>query len=158
MMIMSIIERLLGAILGKKSSNNVQKDTIYAERNEPGIELSEIHSIWDYLQFRENTQAHHLTSVLGFEEWVPMDEIMRRINSVFGIDYKNDRSLYPYIKTLVDCGLLETTDAGGRRKWRKRDLVIKIGQKKQDNQKEAQKIAQNTEKALQKVSVQGAGN
>src|SRR3989344_9407905 len=70
--------------------------------------IEEIHSIWDYIKMNEHTQASHIASVLGFDEWISMDEILRRIREIFGLDYKNDRSLYPYIKTLVDVGLVET--------------------------------------------------
>lgn len=100
-------------------------ETIY-ERQKGGPVSEEVHSIWDYLEFAENSQAFHLVGVAGFEEWTDMEEIKRRIVEIYKIEYKNDRSLYPYIKTLTDTGLFETTSAGGRRKWRKRDLVIKL--------------------------------
>ena len=96
----------------------------------------EIHSIWDFLQFNENTQAAHLSSVIRFDEWVSMDEIRRRIWELFQIDYKNERSLYPYLKTMVDIGLIETSNIGGKRKWRKRDLLIKIEKKKKSEEEE----------------------
>ncbi|MCR4368835.1 MAG: hypothetical protein NUV67_02920 [archaeon] len=99
-------------------------------------EIEEIHSIWDYLRLSENTQAAHILAVLGFEEWISMEEILRRIKEVFHMDYKNDRSLYPYIKTLVDIGLLETTSVGGKKKWRKRDVLIKLEGKKEKSVKE----------------------
>ncbi|VVC00193.1 Uncharacterised protein [uncultured archaeon] len=86
----------------------------------------EIHSIWDYLKLNENTQASHIIAVLGFDEWISMEEIMRRIRELFHVDYQNDRSLYPYIKTLVDVGLVETQSTGGKKKWRKRDTLIKL--------------------------------
>jgi hypothetical protein len=92
---------------------------------EASVGPQEIHSVWDYLDFRENTQAHHLTSVIGFEELVDMDEIRRRIQEQFHVEYKNERSLYPYLKTLVDIGLFETLDVGGKRKWRKKTVLIR---------------------------------
>lgn len=100
--------------------------TVYATAP-PGktIKVAEIHSIWDYLRVRENTQAFHLTAVVGFEERVGMEEIRRRVKEVFGVEYKNARSLYPYLKTLGDLGLVESTDAGGKRQWRKKDIIIK---------------------------------
>jgi len=67
---------------------------------------------------------------------VPMDEIKRRIRELFSIEYKNDRSLYPYIKTMVDVGLLESINAGGKRKWRKRDLIIKVKEKIREKEEE----------------------
>jgi len=101
--------------------------TIYEAKLE---EQNEIHSIWDHLKFVENTQAFHLVSVIGFEEWVSMDEIMRRVKELFNTEYQNERSLYPYIKTLVDCGLFEVSNVGGKRKWRKKELLIALKQLK----------------------------
>jgi len=113
-------------------------ETIYeaGEGDEGTKATEEVHSIWDYLTFTENSQAFHLVGVVGFEEWVDMEEIKRRIEEVYGIKYGNDRSLYPYIKTLADAGLFESTSAGGRRKWRKRDLLIKLGTKKERSSEE----------------------
>jgi hypothetical protein len=88
--------------------------------------LRQVHSVWDNLQFKENTQAFHLSGVVGFEEWVDMGEIRRRIKEIFGAEYKNERSLYPYLKTLSDIGLVESTDVGGKRQWRKKDILVKI--------------------------------
>jgi hypothetical protein len=85
--------------------------------------------VWSYISPSNNTQAHHLISVIGFDEWVDMDEIKRRIKEMFFIEYKNIKSLYPYVKTLTDVGLLETNSAGGRRKWRKKEFIIKIRNK-----------------------------
>ncbi|MDD5163210.1 MAG: hypothetical protein PHD95_03310 [Candidatus ainarchaeum sp.] len=85
--------------------------------------FKEVHSVWDYLKIRENTQAHHLASVIGFE-WIEMLEIRRRIKEQFGMEYQNERSLYPYIKTFTDCGLFESTDIGGKRKWRRKNILI----------------------------------
>jgi hypothetical protein len=116
-----------------------KKDTKEVNKPESPIETQiyeeerkkvEIHSVWDFLQFNENTQAFHLSSVIRFDEWVSMDEIRRRIWELFQIDYKNERSLYPYLKTMVDLGLIETSNIGGKRKWRKRDLLVKVEKKK----------------------------
>ncbi|MBS3058656.1 MAG: hypothetical protein J4478_04635 [Candidatus Diapherotrites archaeon] len=93
-------------------------------------EREEIHNIWDYLRFIENTQAFHLVSVIGFEEWIAMEEIKRRIKELFNIEYKNERSLYPYIKTLVDCGLFEVSNVGGKRKWRRKELIVAVKSRK----------------------------
>jgi len=105
--------------------------TIYSK--EPIIE--EVHSLWDYITFNMQSQAHHICSVLGFDEWVSMEEILRRIKELFGVKYKNERSLYPYIKTLVDCGLLETSGFSSKKHWRKRDLIIKIDEKSEIREK-----------------------
>ncbi len=109
------------------------ESSIYGSENE----IEEIHSIWDYVKLSENSQASHIAAVLGFEEWITMEEILRRIKEIFGMSYQNDRSLYPYIKTLVDVGLVETVNIGGKKKWRKKDVLIKLkGKKESDGQKE----------------------
>lgn len=64
-----------------------------------------------------------------------MQEIRRRIKELFGIEYKNERSLYPYLKTLVDINLIETTNIGGRRKWRKKELLFEIVKEKKSREK-----------------------
>ena len=125
-----------------KSSENEEtekKEHIYEEEEKK----IEIHSVWDFLEFNENTQATHLSSVIRFDEWVSMDEIRRRIWELFQIDYKNERSLYPYLKTMVDLGLIETSNIGGKRKWRKRDLLVKIEKKKKksESQEEEEEIS-----------------
>lgn len=83
-------------------------------------------NVWNYLKFKEGSQAHHITKVLDFEEWIPMDEILRRVNELFGVQYQNERSLYPYLKTLVDAGLLEASMLGGKMRWRKKNLMQTI--------------------------------
>lgn len=96
-----------------------------------------IKSIWDFLQFNEHTQAFHLASVIRFDEWATMDEIRRRIFELFQVDYENERSLYPYLKTMVDIGLIETNSIGGKRKWRKKDLLVKLEKEEKEEKKEA---------------------
>ncbi|MDP2665888.1 MAG: hypothetical protein Q8P05_00060 [Candidatus Diapherotrites archaeon] len=83
-------------------------------------------NLWDYLKFREDTQAYHISHVLSFDEWTAMDEILRRVKELFQVEYKNERSLYPYLKTLVDSGLLEVNVAGGKMRWRKKTLMISL--------------------------------
>jgi hypothetical protein len=117
----------------KWSGSNGEK-TYSAAQIEKSADFEEIHSVWDYLEFRANTQAFHLSSVLGFDEWVDMAEIRRRINALFGIEYKNERSLYPYLKTLTDIGIMESTSIGGRMQWRKKDLLVKISKKEGEKQ------------------------
>jgi len=87
--------------------------------------VSSYRTIWQYIKPKENTQAEHVLSVIGFDEWIDMDEIRKKIKDTFYIEYKHEKSLYPYIKTLVDIGLLETNSVGGKRKWRKKELMIK---------------------------------
>lgn len=139
----SIVRGLINALARVASWANTEstapvKDTIYAEEaTEDTGTKEEVHSIWDYLEFVENSQAFHIVGIVGFEEWIDMEEIKRRIQEIYGIEYGNDRSLYPYIKTLADAGLFESTSAGGRRKWRKRDLLIRIGAEKRGARVEA---------------------
>ena len=83
-------------------------------------------NLWDYLVFNENTQANHITKKLNYEEWNTMEEILRRVKELFVIEYLNDRSLYPYIKTLVDTGLLEVNMSGGKMRWKKKGLLVSI--------------------------------
>ena len=120
-------------------TTNLEK-TIYETKQE---DQEEIHSIWDYLKFVENTQAFHLVSVIGFEEWVSMEEIKRRVKELFSVEYKNDRSLYPYIKTLVDCGLFDVSNVGGKRKWRRKELLVVVKGKKK-KQVEEVKLLQSS--------------
>ena len=132
MFLVDFLKKLFGK--GTPEEGEVKK-SIYGETYEP----EEIHSVWDYIKLNENTQAFHISSVIGFEEWIPMEEILRRIKELFGMDYKNKRSLYPYVKTLVDCGLVETSSVGGKKKWRKKDVLIKIRRKKAEEEEETEK-------------------
>ncbi|MBN2067133.1 MAG: hypothetical protein JW744_01555 [Candidatus Diapherotrites archaeon] len=133
---MMIFKKMIRAVIGafkradKWSSEEDKK--IYIEQGQQPKKAEEIHSVWDYLKFKENTQAFHLSSVLGFEEWVDMQEIRRRVKEIFNVEYKNERSLYPYLKTMDDIGLMESTNVGGKRQWRKRDIIIK--RKEQEEQ------------------------
>ncbi len=140
MFIFDFLKKLLG--IGYIKEPDIRKSTIYHDAEQP----EEIHSVWDYIKLNENTQAFHICAVLGFEEWVPMDEILRRIKEVFGMDYKNDRSLYPYIKTLVDVGLVETSSVGGKKKWRKRDVLIKAKTKKSLTEEQAEQATARIKK------------
>ncbi len=124
------------------------QETIYQEQTKTSPEPEDIHSIWDYLKFQENTQAFHLVNIVGFDEWVDMEEIRRRILELFNIEYKNERSLYPYLKTLTDIGFFETNNVGGRRKWRKKDLIFRTKNKiteSEENKKITKKLTQKTE-------------
>lgn len=129
-----------GTMAPATPSKNGEK-TLYETKTEE----FQIHSWWDHIKIQENTQAQHIISVVGFDEWVTMDEILRRIKEIFGAEYQNERSLYPYIKTLVDCGLLEISNIGGKRKWRKKDLIIKLKQTLQRETEEATSQAVTTQ-------------
>lgn len=138
----------LKKIFGERKNTNKERaeielgGSIYQEEKEP----EQIHSVWDYIKLNDHTQAAHITAVLGFEEWISMDEILRRIKELFNMDYKNDRSLYPYIKTLVDIGLVETNNVGGKKKWRKRDILIKITLKKKKPEEDEDSRASEAER------------
>lgn len=123
-----------------------EEKTYHIEKAPDEEKVDEIHSVWDYLNFRPNTQAFHLASVLGFDEWVDMNEIRRRIKEIFGAEYKNERSLYPYLKTLTDMGLIESSSIGGRMQWRKHDLLIKVSDKNEKTMKAAMVEAQTAKK------------
>jgi len=127
---MFLIEWVKKIIFKKEIISNQSNNSIYKKENE---EIEEIHSVWDYLSLLDNSQASHLSAVLSFEEWISMDEILRRIRDIFHMDYKNIRSLYPYIKTLVDVGIVETSNVGGKKRWRKKDILIKLQGKKEEN-------------------------
>ena len=87
--------------------------------------ISNYSNVWQYIIPKENKQAEHILSVINLDDWEDMDEIRKRIKEKFSIEYKHEKSLYPYIKTLVDISLLETSSVGGKRKWRKKNLLIK---------------------------------
>ena len=131
--VITMIKTAISRLFRSQPTTEAEKP-LYSE--EPFVE--EVHSIWDYLKIREHTQAYHIISIVGFEEWISMDEILRRIKEIFGIEYKNERSLYPYIKTLVDCGLMETTNFGGKQRWRRKDLIVRVADKKKSPDKEAE--------------------
>ncbi len=124
---MMLLKRLIGRIFLAFEQVKEWAETgerVYQKEDE---ETSKgIYSLWDFLSFSENTQAFHLVNVIGFDEWVDMEEIRRRIKEVFSIEYKNEKSLYPYLKTMTDINLFETTSIGGRRKWRKKNLLFEI--------------------------------
>ncbi len=123
MKIIDFFKKIIG--LNTSSHQKDAKEEVYS-KNAPEKKEVRLLSVWDILKFNDNTQASHLSSVIRFDEWVTMDEIRRRIFELFQIDYQNERSLYPYLKTLVDIGLIESSNIGGKRKWRKKDLLIKI--------------------------------
>jgi len=152
MVFKKLIRVAIKALKRLEDWSSEKQEKIYIEAM-PGPEKhEEIHSVWDYLKFKENTQAFHLSSVLGFEEWVDMQEIRRRIKGVFGAEYKNERSLYPYLKTLDDIGLIESTNVGGKRQWRKKDILIKKKDEGAVSQGEAQKA-----KAVKGIRVERKG-
>lgn len=105
-----------------ENDDNYQNDSNYSFDSTK----KELHDLWQYMKFKENSQAFYLDNVVSFDEWVSMDEIRRRIKELYFVNYKNERSLYPYIKTMVDMGLFEISDAGGKRQWRKKPFFIEL--------------------------------
>ena len=99
-----------------------------------------LEDLWNYIDPIKNTQPYHLLNVIGFDEWVDMNEIRKRIKQMFFIEYKNEKSLYPYIKTLSDVGLLETSSVGGKRKWKKKEIIIKLRPKSLISIKNKEKV------------------
>jgi len=109
-----------------KGEKNIEKKEKYGLMYEKQMEVEqEISSLWNILKFNINSQAFYLKECLNFDEWLDIYEIKRRIKENFGIDYKNEKSLYPYIKTMVDVGLLEFSDFNNKRHWRKRVLFLR---------------------------------
>lgn len=134
---MNFIKRIFRLFFDNLDDKIKEKQpALYSKEEKP---IEEVHSIWDYIKFIEQSQAHHICSVIGFEEWVSMEEILRRVKEIFRIEYKNERSLYPYIKTLVDCGLVENTAVGGKMKWRKKEALIKIKTPVEEKEKTKEK-------------------
>ncbi len=106
--------------------NKRENKKIKEERKEKGEKITiEINSLWNYLKIQENTQAYYLTEVLSFEEWSSMDQIRQKIKEYYGTEFKNQKSLYPYLKTMVDLGIMETTNIEGKKKWKKKEILIK---------------------------------
>jgi hypothetical protein len=136
--ILDFIKQMLG--IKAKIPEKTAQITIVSEAKK-GVE---VRSIWDFLQFNEHTQAFHLASVIRFDEWATMDEIRRRIFDLFQVDYENERSLYPYLKTMVDIGIIETNNIGGKRKWRKKDLLIKIEKEEKEQEKAKEAVLETT--------------
>ena len=135
---MGIIERLLSLFRPKAGESRV----ITPKSGLEAPTVPEVHNIWDHLLFRENTQASHLKEVVGMEEWLTMEEIKNRIKEIFQVEYKNERSLYPYVKTLVDSGLFESSSIGGRMKWKRKALYITLNSKNKDTNKEKIEISE----------------
>ena len=142
-----VFKRIVRGIIGifhkaDDWSTESQEKVYKVEKTGKETGFEEIHGVWDYLKFKANTQAYHLSNVLGFDEWVDMTEIRRRIKELFKVEYKNERSLYPYLKTLTDVGLMESNSIGGRMQWRKHDLMVKINKKEEERQVVAVKTGQ----------------
>jgi len=128
MVIKLIIRSLLRGIssLALWAEEPKKEQNLVFETNLQTKKVKKIYSVWDFIEFLKDSQADHLSKVVGFDEWISMEEIRRRIKDVVGIEYLNERSLYPYIKTLVDVGFFEAMNVGGIRKWRKNEFLFEI--------------------------------
>lgn len=132
MVIKKIVCELIGSLekLKNWAEEDKKEESIYSEteseQHPPAKEEKKVFSLWDFIEFKKGTQSDHLTQAIGFDEWLSMDEIRYRINELMGVEYKNERSLYPYIKTLVDCGFLNVNNVGGRRRWKRNECLIEV--------------------------------
>ena len=88
------------------------------------IDSSKINTIWDVIKPKENTQAEHIINCLLDDQWIDMDELKQRIKLQYNIEYQNEKSLYPYIKTLTDINLVKLNNTGKKRTWKKNVIFI----------------------------------
>lgn len=84
-----------------------------------------ITNVWDYVKIKENTQAEHIIKSLSSDKWITMDEIRHNIKLNFNVEYSNEKSLYPYLKTLTDINLIKVNNTGKKRTWKKNIIIIK---------------------------------
>lgn len=122
--------------INKNNYNNQQQEQTkeilkheYETKQEPKIYTVEklqnkINTIWDILKIKENTQAEHLIKVIPSDQWIDMEEIKQRIKLEYNIEYKNEKSLYPYLKTLTDINLIKLNNTGKKRSWKKNIIII----------------------------------
>ena len=88
------------------------------------IDKTKINTIWDIIKAKENTQAEHILNCLPEDQWIDMEELKQRIKLQYNIEYQNEKSLYPYIKTLTDINLIKLNNAGKKRTWKKNIILI----------------------------------
>lgn len=88
------------------------------------IDYNKINTIWDVIKIKENTQAEHIIKSLSSDQWMDIEEIKKRIKLEFNIEYQNEKSLYPYIKTLTDINLIKVNNTGKKRTWKKNIILI----------------------------------
>ncbi len=94
--------------------------------NDVQILKNNINTVWDIIKIKENTQAQHLIQTIPSDRWVDMEEIKQRIKLDFNIEYKNEKSLYPYLKTLTDINLIKLNNTGRKRSWKKNIIIVDI--------------------------------
>jgi len=88
------------------------------------ITSKQISTIWDVIKARENTQAEHIINCLPDDEWIDMEDLKNRIKLQYNVEYQNEKSLYPYIKTLTDINLIKLNNSGKKRTWKKNIIII----------------------------------
>lgn len=88
------------------------------------INNQNINTIWDIIKARENTQAEHIINCLPDDEWIDMVDLKNRIKLQYNVEYQNEKSLYPYIKTLTDINLVKVNNSGKKRTWKKNIIII----------------------------------
>jgi len=106
------------------NKNNIVEDNIRTA-NVENLTINQLNTIWDIIKIKENTQAEHLIRSVSSDKWVTMDEIRHNIKLHFNIEYSNDKSLYPYLKTLTDINLIKVNNTGKKRTWKKNVIFIK---------------------------------
>jgi hypothetical protein len=110
-------------LLKNEFINDNKKQDISKIYNIQEIE-NKLKTIWDIIKINEDTQAEHLLKSIPTDQWVTMDEIKKKILLEFNIEYKNDKSLYPYLKTLVDINLIKINNTGKKRSWKKNIIIL----------------------------------
>ncbi len=88
------------------------------------IDTKKINTIWDIIKVRENTQAEHIINCIPEDDWIDMEELKGRIKLQYNVEYQNEKSLYPYIKTLTDINLIKLNNSRKKRTWKKNIIII----------------------------------
>lgn len=112
-----------------ENKNKIKLDHYFQNNQIKTVDLENktnlISNIWDYIKIKENTQAEHLIKSIPFDKWITMDEIRHNIKLNFNVEYSNEKSLYPYLKTLTDTNLIKLNNTGKKRTWKKNIILVK---------------------------------
>ena len=109
--------------LESKTEDTIKTITIEELKND-------INTIWDIIKIKENTQAEHIIKCTPTNKWITMDELRQNIKLEFNVEYTNEKSLYPYLKTLVDVNLIKMNNIGKKRTWKKNIIIIENNNRK----------------------------
>jgi len=109
--------------LEPKTEDTIKTITIEELKND-------INTIWDIIKIKENTQAEHIIKCTPTNKWITMDELRQNIKLEFNVEYTNEKSLYPYLKTLVDVNLIKMNNIGKKRTWKKNIIIIENNNRK----------------------------